>query len=146
MKHRIRTALVLVVGLIASLVLSAVPAQAVTLGSYIIVFKDAVNVRATVPAVAKAYGLQVGFTYEHALKGMSARVPEGRLTALRHDPRVKYVEPDRERSIDAQTEPTGITGSPLTPTRTSTLTAPTTTGWTSTWLSSIPASICSIPT
>lgn len=108
MKHRIRTALVLVVGLIASLVLSAVPAQAVTLGSYIIVFKDAVNVRATVPAVAKAYGLQVGFTYEHALKGMSARVPEGRLTALRHDPRVKYVEPDRERSIDAQTEPTGI--------------------------------------
>lgn len=108
MRHRIHAVLLLVLGLIASLLLAAIPAQAVTLGSYIIVFNDAVNVRATVPAVAKAYGLQVGFTYEHALKGMSARVPEGRLTALRHDPRVKYVEPDRERSIDAQTEPTGL--------------------------------------
>ncbi|NCD21102.1 MAG: PKD domain-containing protein, partial [Actinobacteria bacterium] len=47
-------------------------------------------------------------TYEHALKGMSAQVPEGRLNALRHDPRVKYVEEVREHSIDAQQVPTGI--------------------------------------
>lgn len=108
MIHRIRAALVTVVGLVASLVLAAVPAPAQTLAPYIIVFQDSVNVHATVPDVAKAYGLQVGFTYEHALKGMSAQVPAGRITALQHDPRVKYVEPDRERSINAQAVPTGI--------------------------------------
>jgi len=108
MKSRIHTIHLLALGLIASLVLVAVPAQAETLGSYIIVFEDSVNVPATVPDVAKAYGLQPGFTYSHALKGMSAQVPEGRLNALRHDPRVKYVEADREVSIEEQSMPTGI--------------------------------------
>ncbi|HSO70022.1 MAG TPA: S8 family serine peptidase [Arachnia sp.] len=108
MKHRIGTAYLLLVGLIASLFLNALPAHAQTAGSYIIVFNESVDVRATVPAVAKAYGLQPGFTYEHALKGMSAQVPDGRLTALQHDPRVKYVEPDRQRTTNAQDTPTGI--------------------------------------
>jgi subtilisin len=76
--------------------------------SYIIVFKDTVDVRAHVPAVAQAYGLQVGFVYEHALKGMSALVSEGRLAALERDPRVAYVAEDLLREIDAQTVPTGI--------------------------------------
>jgi subtilisin family serine protease len=39
---------------------------------------------------------------------MSAVVPAGRLEALKHDPRVAYVVEDLERSIDAQTVPTGI--------------------------------------
>ncbi|MBN1640499.1 MAG: S8 family serine peptidase, partial [Anaerolineae bacterium] len=41
-------------------------------------------------------------------KGMSALVPVGRLEALRRDPRVAYVVEDLERSIGAQTVPTGI--------------------------------------
>ncbi|MBW6467071.1 MAG: S8 family serine peptidase [Brevefilum sp.] len=76
--------------------------------SYIIVFKDDVNPRVEVPSVAKTYGLQTGFIYEHALKGMSAVVPAGRLAALEKDPRVAYVVADMERSISAQTVPTGI--------------------------------------
>ena len=75
---------------------------------YIIVFKEDVDLPAAVPAVAKAYGLQTGFVYQHALKGMSANVPEGRLEALQHDPRVAYVVEDLERTISAQTVPTGI--------------------------------------
>lgn len=76
--------------------------------SYIIVFKDKVNPSAEAPGLAKAYGLQTGFIYEHAIKGMSAIVPAGRLEALKHDPRVEYVVEDMERSISAQTLPTGI--------------------------------------
>ncbi|NIR96380.1 MAG: peptidase S8/S53 subtilisin kexin sedolisin, partial [Gammaproteobacteria bacterium] len=53
---------------------------------YIIVFKNTVNPAAEAPGLAKAYGLQTGFIYEHALKGISALVPEGRLRALKHDP------------------------------------------------------------
>jgi subtilisin len=76
--------------------------------SYIIVFNDPANVRAYVPEIAQAYGLQVGFVYEHALKGMSALVPAGRLAALERDARVAYVVEDMLRTIDAQTIPTGI--------------------------------------
>ena len=75
---------------------------------YIIVFKDTVNPAAEAQGVANAYGLQAGFIYEHALKGMSALVPEGRLEALQHDPRVAYKVEDMERSIDVQSMPTGI--------------------------------------
>jgi subtilisin family serine protease len=77
-------------------------------GSYIIVFKDSFNPKAEVPDFAQAYGLHVGFIYEHALKGMSAVVPPGRLAALEKDPRVAYVVEDMERNINAQTVPTGI--------------------------------------
>ena len=76
--------------------------------SHIIVFKDTVDVNRAVPDVANAYGLKVGFTYRHALKGMSAVVPAGRLNALQNDPRVAYVVEDMVRSIDAQTTPNGI--------------------------------------
>ena len=74
--------------------------------SYIIVFKDTVDPKAVVPSIAQAYGLQTGYIYEHALKGMSAVVPPGRLIALEKDPRVAYVVEDMERSISAQTIPT----------------------------------------
>lgn len=91
-------------------VFSAGPVQAADASgsSYIIVFHDTVDVKAAVPAVANAYGLQTGFTYQHALKGMSAYVPAGRLNALRNDPRVAYVETDDVVTLDAQTVPTGV--------------------------------------
>jgi subtilisin len=84
-------------------------AAAVSAGtSYIIVFKDTVEPTAAAQGLAKAYGLQTGFIYQYALKGMSAVIPEGRLNALQHDPRVKYVVEDMLRTIDVQTIPTGI--------------------------------------
>ncbi len=76
--------------------------------SYIIVFKDTVNPASEAPGLAKAYGLQTGYIYQYAIKGMSAVVPAGRLEALRHDPRVAYVVEDMIRSISAQVVPTGI--------------------------------------
>jgi subtilisin len=107
MKNRISMFLVVVLVIVASLGTS--PAQAAsTSNGYIIVFKDSVNVRAAVPAVAQAHGLQVGYVYESALKGMSAVVPAGRMAALEKDPRVAYVVEDMLRTIDAQTVPTGI--------------------------------------
>ncbi len=85
-----------------------VQAASVNGEAYIIVFKDTVNPAVEAPGLAKVYELQTGFIYQHALKGMSAVVPAGRLEALKHDPRVAYVVEDLERSIDAQTVPTGI--------------------------------------
>src|SRR5512142_2718636 len=69
---------------------------------YVIVFKATVNPASEAPGLARAHGLQAGFIYQHALKGMSALVPAGRLEALKHDPRVAYVEEDLERHISAQ--------------------------------------------
>jgi hypothetical protein len=46
--------------------------------------------------------------YSHALSGMAATVPEGRLTGLANDPRVAYVEADQLWTIQAQSVPTGI--------------------------------------
>lgn len=75
---------------------------------YIIVFDDSVDPNGIAPGLAKAYGLQTGFIYQHALKGMSVWMPEGQLNALKQDPRIAYVVEDMVRSIDAQSIPTGI--------------------------------------
>jgi subtilisin len=99
-------AIVLAIGLSGSLSVGAAPPAPV--GSYVIVFNDSVDVATAVRNVARAYDLQTGFVYQHALKGMSAVVPVGRLAALERDPRVAYVVEDMERSISVQTIPTGI--------------------------------------
>ena len=124
------TATVLV-GVLLSLGTAGISAQEANPNGlpYIIVFKDTVNPHAAAPEFAKAYGLQPGFIYEHALKGMSAVVPEGRLIALQHDPRVAYVSEDLVRSINVQSMPTGISASLPIPTRRLRSTALTITGW-----------------
>ena len=94
--------------ILSVLAAASFPASASTEASYIIVFKDSVNPDHAVPEIARAFGLQTGFIYQHALKGMSAVVPAGRLAGLQRDPRVAYVVEDMERSISAQTVPTGI--------------------------------------
>src|SRR5215210_8108589 len=59
-------------------------------------------------AMARRYGLGVGFVYGHALKGFSATIPEARLEAVRSEGRVAYVEHDRTAHATAQTLPWGI--------------------------------------
>jgi subtilisin len=98
------TALFIVLGMLGSGSVLAAPAGS----PYVIVFKDTVNAKAAAAEIAAAHGLQAGFVYEHALKGMAATVPAGRLEALKRDPRVAYVEADMLHTIDAQTVPTGI--------------------------------------
>ncbi|HET7233494.1 MAG TPA: S8 family peptidase [Longimicrobium sp.] len=67
---------------------------------YIVVFKNDVR---DVPAVAKqlaaAHGGTLRFTYQHALKGFSARMNAAAAEALRHNPNVKYVEQDQRVGI-----------------------------------------------
>jgi subtilisin len=108
-KLKFQLSTILILAVIAAITFTAAPSQAASGAKpYIIVFKDSVDVPASVPAVAQAYGLQPGFIYQHALKGFSAQVPDGRLVALQKDPRVAYVVEDYVRTVDAQTLPTGI--------------------------------------
>lgn len=76
--------------------------------AYIIVFKDTISLSSAASDLARDHGLGVRQEYQHALRGMAAVVPAGRLAALQSDPRVAYVEPDAPVSISAQTVPTGI--------------------------------------
>jgi subtilisin len=110
MKVQHRLSFLLIFVLMAASAFAANPSQAAPPAqSYIVVFNESVNVQAAVPAIEQAYGLQAGFVYQHALKGMSAAVPAGRLAALEKDPRVAYVVEDMLRTIEAQEIPTGIT-------------------------------------
>ncbi len=102
------------IGLLAAVLLAlAMPTILAQSGNpadlpFIIVFKDTVDPQPAAPGLARAFDLRPGFVYRHALKGMSAVVPAGRLAALERDPRVAYVVEDMERSINAQALPTGI--------------------------------------
>jgi PKD repeat protein len=109
MKLKLYVALFMVLTLLVAPAFASSPIQAgPTAESYIVVFNRPVDAPAAASAVAKAHGLQVGFVYQHALRGMSASVPAGRLAALERDPRVAYVVEDMVRTISAQTVPTGI--------------------------------------
>jgi subtilisin family serine protease len=109
MKLKSRVSLFVIVVLLVGSVFAANPLQAASSAeSFIVVFRTAADAPSTASAVAQAHGLQVGYVYEHALQGMSALVPAGRLAALERDPRVAYVVEDMVRTISAQTIPTGI--------------------------------------
>lgn len=76
---------------------------------YIVVLRDEVaSPAAAAREIAGQLGGQVGFIYEHALKGFSISLPPQALAALEKNPRVKYVSPDYLRHASAQTIPTGI--------------------------------------
>lgn len=107
LKYRLLSVSVLIAVVISLLIPTAAYA-APSATPYIIVFKNAVEPTGAANGLAKAYGLETGFIYQHALKGMSARMPAGRLAALQHDPRVAYVVEDFERTVSDQLLPTGI--------------------------------------
>jgi subtilisin len=67
---------------------------------YIIKLRLNENAVAVADEMAFTHGLSVGHIYRHALNGFSARVPQGRLNALRSDPRVVSIVADRYVSID----------------------------------------------
>ena len=79
------------------------------LQSYIVVLRPgAANVPEVAAEVARAYGGQPGFVYQHALKGFSIKASPQAAAAIASSPRVAYVERDMPQSIHAQTVPTGI--------------------------------------
>jgi subtilisin family serine protease len=78
-------------------------------GQYIIVLKEGVaGPREVAREMAAKHGADVFFTYEFALKGFAARIPEARLPHLASDPRVRYIEPDGVASVIAQELPWGV--------------------------------------
>src|SRR5437870_12141839 len=76
-------------------------------GQYIVVFRDTVAdpvglAQSRVgPAQSgvNAPGGTLLHTYSSALKGFAARLPDAAVATLRQDPRVAYVEPDREVTL-----------------------------------------------
>jgi subtilisin len=90
-------------------VTTAATADPPKLERYIVVLNDrVVSPAAEAGQIAAQAGGQVGFIYEHALKGFSIRVPTQALAALERNPNVKYVATDDIRYAFAQTVPTGI--------------------------------------
>src|SRR4249919_3071893 len=96
-----------------ALLSSAVAAQPVDgqviPGHYIVVFKDSVKIPGTLArSQVRQHDGKLGLVYRHALEGYSAELSKGAVKALRNDPRVRYVSPDREAVVEAQEIPTGI--------------------------------------
>lgn len=70
--------------------------------------KDGTDPGAIAAEHARGHGAEMRHVYRTALNGYAARIPAGRLRALRADPRVDYVEVDGEVRTTAQTLPWGI--------------------------------------
>ena len=65
-------------------------------GKYIVVFKDGVrDVPGLARALAQANGGTVRFTYQRALRGFAADLPDRAAAALARNPNVAYVEQDQ---------------------------------------------------
>lgn len=84
-------------------------------GQYIVVFRDDVaDPRGLAGTLVGALGGEVRFVYTTALKGFAARLPDAAVAALRRNPRVAYVEPDRvvaaivTQQMDANGDPWGL--------------------------------------
>ena len=58
--------------------------------------------------VAQEHGVAARHHYKHALNGFAGHIPEGRLNALRKDPRVEFVEQDIAVQAFGQIVPTGV--------------------------------------
>ena len=88
---------------------SAATAAPPELESYIVVLDDNVaSPAAAARDIAGQHGGQVGFIYEHALKGFSIRVPAQAVAGIERNPNVKYVATDDVRYAFDLTVPTGI--------------------------------------
>jgi subtilisin len=71
----------------------------VVAGHYIVQLAPNQNAAAVANEMAQTHGLGVSHVYGHAMNGFAARVPDGRLNALRNDPRVLTIVEDRVVSI-----------------------------------------------
>src|SRR5438874_3457700 len=58
--------------------------------------------------VAQEHGVAARHHYKHALNGFAGHIPEGRLNALRKDPRVEFIEQDIAVQAFGQIVPTGV--------------------------------------
>jgi subtilisin family serine protease len=76
---------------------------------YIVVLEEGVRApRAVARDHAQRHSAQVLRTYQHAIKGYAARIPDQQVDEVRADRRVDYVEADVMRHATAQSKPWGI--------------------------------------
>jgi subtilisin len=106
-------ALIVLYGWLGSSSSAAAADDGVVLDHYIIKLRPNQNAAAVANEMTLTHGFGVGHIYRHALHGFSAFVPQGRLHALRSDPRVVSIVADRHVSIDkppCATPPCGSSG------------------------------------
>ncbi|MGH2642075.1 MAG: S8 family serine peptidase [Actinomycetota bacterium] len=78
-------------------------------GRFIVVLADPVTSPGQLAAAhAHRYHLGISAVYRSAIRGYAATVPSAALAALRADPRVASVTPDRPVRTQAQARPTGV--------------------------------------
>jgi subtilisin family serine protease len=99
--------------LLLAALLAAAPAPAqveadVIPNQYIVVLKDEVASPADFGAPVRFRGVTVQHVYSSALKGFAATIPPDQVEAVRRDPRVDFISPDRRVYAFAQTLPTGV--------------------------------------
>jgi subtilisin family serine protease len=93
----------------ATLAPGPTPAQGAIPGQYVVVLEEEVrDPTAVAREHARGHGAEVLHTYEHALEGYAARIPDHRLDEVVAEERVDYVERDGTMSVAAQTLPWGI--------------------------------------
>ena len=97
---------------------AAASASAAIPDRYIVVLKDSASAPTGVAKEhGRKYGVEASSVYRHALKGYSAKVPAAGLDRLLSDPKVAFVEPDREGSLaTACPQPAGSLPTQCTPT------------------------------
>ena len=77
-------------------------------GRYIVVLRDDANARNVAEEHSRRLGAEVTSIYEHALRGYAAKIPSARLSEVKSDPRVLFVQPDSTAVAFEQTMPTGV--------------------------------------
>jgi subtilisin family serine protease len=71
-------------------------------GQYIVVFKDSVkDPKGLSEKITKDAGGSLKFTYQYAIKGFAAKIPDVALNGLRNNPNIKSIEQDQTISIAA---------------------------------------------
>lgn len=116
-----RTAFLLTVAIAMSLLCAAValaqqstppgqgPSDDAIPGQYIVVLDEGARDPAAIAREhAQRHGAEVLYTYQYAIKGYTARIPDQQLERVRADERVAYVERDGVMRAFAQTLPWGI--------------------------------------
>ncbi|SIQ75134.1 S8 family peptidase [Micromonospora avicenniae] len=93
---------------VATLGSGATAATAQTTSDYIVVLRAGTDAPSVAAEHARAGGASVGYVYEHALRGYSARMSDAAAARLARDSRVLFVQRDGLVTADAQTTPTGI--------------------------------------
>ncbi len=105
---RISRTLFVVLALLLGIALAATAAPPEQERYIVVLHESVASPAAAASEIAGQVGGQVGFIYEHALKGFSIRVPAQAVAGLKRNPKVKYVATDDLRYAFEQTVPTGI--------------------------------------